>query len=73
MPTPTVWQVAARLRWSGGRDAMRDYRLASAPSQTVQHVDLLDRVGELADDGPGKREEWRPKPAHPVMVASTTV
>ncbi|HET6826940.1 MAG TPA: MBL fold metallo-hydrolase [Amnibacterium sp.] len=44
---PTVWDVAARLRWSGGWAAMADYRLASALAQTDWHVDLLGRAGEL--------------------------
>jgi glyoxylase-like metal-dependent hydrolase (beta-lactamase superfamily II) len=48
MTTPTVWDVAAELRWSGGWSAMADYRLASALSQTAQHVDLLGRWSELA-------------------------
>jgi glyoxylase-like metal-dependent hydrolase (beta-lactamase superfamily II) len=54
---PTVWEVAARLRWSGGWEAMRDYRLASALAQTEWHADLLGRTRDLRLPGAGSAEE----------------
>jgi glyoxylase-like metal-dependent hydrolase (beta-lactamase superfamily II) len=54
---PTVWEVAARLRWSGGWAAMRDYRLASALAQTEWHADLLGRKGDLLMPVGGAAEE----------------
>jgi hypothetical protein len=55
---PTVWDVAARLRWSGGWPAMADYRLASALAQTDWHVDLLERRAELSAPGGGPPTEY---------------
>jgi len=54
---PTVWEVAARLRWSGGWATMADYRLASALAQTEWHVDLLGRSGDLRGSGPARATE----------------
>lgn len=55
---PAVWDVAARLRWSGGWSAMSDYRLASALAQTEWHVDLLGRMDELAMPDPPDASEY---------------
>jgi glyoxylase-like metal-dependent hydrolase (beta-lactamase superfamily II) len=56
--TPTVWQVAALLRWSGGWAAMADYRLASALAQTEWHVDLLGRSADLQVPDVGPATEY---------------
>jgi glyoxylase-like metal-dependent hydrolase (beta-lactamase superfamily II) len=45
---PTLWQVAAEQRWSGGWEALAGYRLASALAQTSFHVDEIGRSAELS-------------------------
>jgi glyoxylase-like metal-dependent hydrolase (beta-lactamase superfamily II) len=44
---PTVWQVAAALRWRTGWDALRQHALDSALAQTEWHVGVLSREAEL--------------------------
>lgn len=57
LTAPTIWRVAAELHWSGGWPAMRDYRLASALSQTELHVGLLERAGELSTGARNPRSD----------------
>jgi glyoxylase-like metal-dependent hydrolase (beta-lactamase superfamily II) len=45
---PTLWAVAAAISWSAGWEALREYRLGSALTQTAMHIELLGRTGELA-------------------------
>ncbi|WP_423923914.1 MBL fold metallo-hydrolase [Frigoribacterium sp. 2-23] len=49
LDSPTVWQIAQRMRWSGGIESLSGFRLASALAQTGWHADALGRSGELRD------------------------
>ncbi|WIE66244.1 MBL fold metallo-hydrolase [Curtobacterium sp. MCLR17_036] len=44
---PTVYEVAARVPFSGGIGSMTGFLLASAVTQTAFHVDLLGRSDEI--------------------------
>ncbi|WP_420367288.1 MBL fold metallo-hydrolase [Curtobacterium sp. L1-20] len=44
---PTLYEVAARVPFSGGIETMTGFLLASALTQTAFHADLLGRSGEV--------------------------
>lgn len=46
---PTVWQLASRMTWTGGFEALHGSTLGSALAQTACHVAHLGRVDELRD------------------------
>lgn len=47
MPTSdTVWEIAARIRWSDGFETLRGYKLASALSQVAMHMEYVRAGGD---------------------------
>ena len=44
---PTLFEVAARVPFSGGIESMTGFLLASALTQTAFHADLLGRADEV--------------------------
>lgn len=47
LTSPTLFEVASRVPFSGGIDSMSGFLLASALTQTAFHVDLLGRSDEI--------------------------
>lgn len=47
LSSPTLFEVASRVPFSGGIDSMSGFLLASALTQTAFHVDLLGRGDEV--------------------------
>ncbi|MDM7888480.1 MBL fold metallo-hydrolase [Curtobacterium sp. RHCJP20] len=47
LTSPTLFEVASRVPFSGGIDAMTGFLLASALTQTAFHADLLGRSDEI--------------------------
>ncbi len=47
LTVPTLFEVASRVPFSGGIDAMTGFLLASALTQTAFHADLLGRADEI--------------------------
>lgn len=47
LSAPTLFEVAARVPFSGGIESMTGFLLASALTQTAFHVDLLGRADEV--------------------------
>lgn len=47
LAAPTLFEVAARVPFSGGIESMRGFLLASALTQTADHAALLGRAGEI--------------------------
>lgn len=50
---PSVWDVARRMTWTGGWDAVQGYLRISALRQTELHLRRLSATGRIRSDAPG--------------------